>query len=126
MWLEVPVCYPARAGLPRHPPRVVRSSAETAERGDRPDGHRDDLVQDRLELLLREVVFILRSLGPPQLSLLEELKSLVPPQHLAAQRGDDLQLVESERSVHEITIAATAPLGAINELLPREAMISNV
>ena len=76
MWLEVPVCYPARAGLPRHPPRVVRSSAETAERGDRPDGHRDDLVQDRLELLLREVVLILRSLGPPQLSLLEELESL--------------------------------------------------
>ena len=39
MWLGVPVCYPARAGLPRHPPRVVRSSAETAGRGDRPAGH---------------------------------------------------------------------------------------
>ena len=85
MWLEVPVCYPARAGLPRHPPRVVRSSAETAERGDRPDGHRDDLVQDRLELFLREVVLILRSLGPPQLNLLEELKSLVPPEHIVYQ-----------------------------------------
>ena len=34
--------------------------------------------------------------------------------------------LESECSVHAITIAATAPLGAINELLLREAMVSNL
>ena len=30
LWLKVPVCYPARAGFPRHPPGVVRSSAVAA------------------------------------------------------------------------------------------------
>ena len=36
--------------------------------------------------------------------------------------GDGLPHVECECSVHETTIAATAPLGAINELLLREAV----
>ena len=34
----------------------------------------------------------------------------------------DFELVECERSVHEITVAATAPLRAINEMLHRVAM----
>ena len=33
LWLKVPVCYPARAGFPRHPPGIVRSSAVTAGKG---------------------------------------------------------------------------------------------
>ena len=38
-------------------------------------------------------------------------------QRTVAQRGDGPHLVECERSDHETTIAATAPLGAINEVL---------
>ena len=36
--------------------------------------------------------------------------------------GDGLPHVECECGAHETTIAATAPLGAINELLLREAV----
>ena len=47
-------------------------------------------------------------------------------QRAAAQRGDGHQHVECERSSHEPIVAAAAPLGAIDELLLREAVVFHI
>ena len=51
-----------------------------------------------------------------------ETTALLGKQRTAAQKGDGLHLVEYDRSVHETNIALNALIGAINELLLREAM----
>ena len=53
---------------------------------------------------------------PPLQPLLRLEQSTNRCSERRAQRGDGLHLVECKRSDHETTVAATAPLGAINEL----------